>query len=650
MSFTWPAGTPAASSFGPHSAAGADSSRSAMAARSATRFSTRSVLVAKRGSAASPAAPIASHSSANWWSVPTAMTTRAVGGVEGLVGRDAGVGVAHPAGGHARGGLGGRLVHQRGQQAGQQVQLDRLPPTGAVAVAQRGQDARGGEQAGDHVHQRHAHLLRLAVGGAGHAHQPADGLEQQVVAGHGGARSRAEPGHGARDQPRVDRRQRRVVQPQPLHDAGAEVLHHHVGALGQLAGHGKVGVVGQVQRHAVLAPVHRQEVGGGAVGRVGRPQPRVSSPRPGRSTLSTVAPWSARSIVASGAARTREKSRTSRSPSGVSAMRPDGFRRRGTSIQRGMPTDTTVPAITLNDGVEIPQLGFGVFQIPPDETVEATLRAFQTGYRHIDTAAAYRNEAEVGQAFRASGLDRDEVFITTKCFNDSHGYEQAKHAFQDSIDRLELEFVDLYLIHWPVPSQDKYVETWKAFIELKEQGLIRSIGVSNFQPAHLQPDRRRDRRDAVGQPDRAAPALPAGRPAARARRPRHRDRGVEPAGPGRRARRPGADRDRRGARQDHRPGRAALAHPAGQRGLPQVGHARARSRRTSTSSTSTCPTTRWSGSRRSTPASARARTRTRSCGPRSTGLSRGPPPRRPARPGPAAARSGRARHSRSQGR
>ena len=166
-------------------------------------------------------------------------------------------------------------------------------------------------------------------------------------------------------------------------------------------------------------------------------------------------------------------------------MRRDGFRRRGTSMQREMPTDTTVPAVTLNDGVEIPQLGFGVFQIPPEETVEATLRAFQTGYRHIDTAAAYRNEAEVGQAFRASGLDREDVFITTKCFNDSHGYEQAKNAFQDSLDRLELEYVDLYLIHWPVPSQDKYVETWKTFIELQEQGLIRSIGVSNFQPEHL---------------------------------------------------------------------------------------------------------------------------------------------------------------------
>ena len=148
------------------------------------------------------------------------------------------------------------------------------------------------------------------------------------------------------------------------------------------------------------------------------------------------------------------------------------------------PTDT-VPKVTLRDGVDIPQLGFGVFQVPPEDTAEVTTRALLAGYRHIDTAAAYRNEAAVGQAFRASGLDRDEVFITTKCFNDNHGYEQARKAFQDSLEKLELDFVDLYLIHWPVPSQDKYVETWKAFIELQEEGLVRSIGVSNFQPDHL---------------------------------------------------------------------------------------------------------------------------------------------------------------------
>ncbi|HEY1357777.1 MAG TPA: aldo/keto reductase [Thermoleophilaceae bacterium] len=135
--------------------------------------------------------------------------------------------------------------------------------------------------------------------------------------------------------------------------------------------------------------------------------------------------------------------------------------------------------------MEIPQLGFGVFQVPPEDTAEVTTKALAAGYRHIDTAAAYQNEAGVGQAFRASGLDRDEVFITTKCFNDDHGYENAKQAFKNSLDRLELEFVDLYLIHWPVPSQDKYVETWRAFIDLQKEGVVRSIGVSNFQPAHL---------------------------------------------------------------------------------------------------------------------------------------------------------------------
>jgi 2,5-diketo-D-gluconate reductase A len=144
-----------------------------------------------------------------------------------------------------------------------------------------------------------------------------------------------------------------------------------------------------------------------------------------------------------------------------------------------------VPAIALRDGNEIPQLGFGVFQVPPEETADVTTRALEVGYRHIDTASAYRNEAGVGQALRASGLDRDEVFVTTKCFNTEQGHEQAWNAIRKSLDRLELDFVDLYLIHWPVPSQGLYVETWKAFIEMQEQGLARSIGVSNFQPAHL---------------------------------------------------------------------------------------------------------------------------------------------------------------------
>jgi 2,5-diketo-D-gluconate reductase A len=149
-------------------------------------------------------------------------------------------------------------------------------------------------------------------------------------------------------------------------------------------------------------------------------------------------------------------------------------------------TETKVPETTLNDGAEIPQLGFGVFQIPPEQTAETVTRAFETGYRHIDTAAAYRNEAEVGQAFRASGLDRDQVFITTKCFTDSHGYDEATRALKESLARLELDHVDLYLIHWPVPAHDRYVATWQAFIDLRREGLVRSIGVSNFQPHHLE--------------------------------------------------------------------------------------------------------------------------------------------------------------------
>ncbi|MGI8593532.1 MAG: aldo/keto reductase [Solirubrobacteraceae bacterium] len=145
-----------------------------------------------------------------------------------------------------------------------------------------------------------------------------------------------------------------------------------------------------------------------------------------------------------------------------------------------------VPNVPLSSGGAIPQLGFGVFLVPPEDTAEIATRALLTGYRHIDTAAAYDNEAGVGQALRASGLDRGDVFITTKCFNDHHGYEQAKQAFKDSLDRLEVDYVDLYLIHWPVPAHDKYVETWRAFIELQADGLVRTIGVSNFQPAHLE--------------------------------------------------------------------------------------------------------------------------------------------------------------------
>ncbi len=147
---------------------------------------------------------------------------------------------------------------------------------------------------------------------------------------------------------------------------------------------------------------------------------------------------------------------------------------------------TQVPPISLRGDVDIPQLGFGVFQVPPGDTAQVVTRAFETGYRHIDTAAAYANESGVGEALRAADLPREEVFITTKCFNDDHGYDEATKALSTSLERLGLDFVDLYLIHWPVPSRDRYVDTWKAFVELRAQGLIRAIGVSNFQAPHLE--------------------------------------------------------------------------------------------------------------------------------------------------------------------
>ncbi len=148
-----------------------------------------------------------------------------------------------------------------------------------------------------------------------------------------------------------------------------------------------------------------------------------------------------------------------------------------------MPSD--IPTIPLGDGVDIPQFGLGVFQVPPEDTTENVTHAIEAGYRHIDTAKAYRNEAEVGQAVRASGRPREDFFITTKCFNSDHGYDQATRALKTSLGQLEMEHVDLYLIHWPVPSQDLYVETWQALIDVQKAGLVRSIGVSNFQPDHL---------------------------------------------------------------------------------------------------------------------------------------------------------------------
>jgi diketogulonate reductase-like aldo/keto reductase len=145
-----------------------------------------------------------------------------------------------------------------------------------------------------------------------------------------------------------------------------------------------------------------------------------------------------------------------------------------------------VPSFELNDGNNIPQLGFGVFQVDPEETTEAVLHALQTGYRLIDTAAMYGNEAEVAQAIARSGLERNEVFITTKVWNDAQGRDRTGRAFERSLERLSTDWVDLYLIHWPAPAQDTYVETWETMCRLHEEGRARSIGVSNFLPEHIE--------------------------------------------------------------------------------------------------------------------------------------------------------------------
>ncbi|MFH5821471.1 aldo/keto reductase [Georgenia sp. AZ-5] len=145
----------------------------------------------------------------------------------------------------------------------------------------------------------------------------------------------------------------------------------------------------------------------------------------------------------------------------------------------------TVPNITLNNGVQIPQVGFGVFQVPEDSTQATVEAAIEVGYRHIDTAAAYYNEAGVGAAIKAVGLPREELFVTTKLRNGDQGYDSALRAFDDSRRALGLDVVDLYLVHWPVPSKDLYVETWRAFEKLLADGAVRAIGVSNFLPEHL---------------------------------------------------------------------------------------------------------------------------------------------------------------------
>ncbi|KAB2770800.1 aldo/keto reductase [Brucella anthropi] len=146
----------------------------------------------------------------------------------------------------------------------------------------------------------------------------------------------------------------------------------------------------------------------------------------------------------------------------------------------------TVPTVKLNDGNHIPQLGYGVWQVGNDEAVTAVSEALKAGYRHIDTAAIYGNEEGVGKAIKSSGIERGDIYLTTKLWNGEQGYESTLKAFDASLKKLGTDYVDLYLIHWPMPSKDLFMETWRAFLKLKEEGRAKSIGVSNFRTADLE--------------------------------------------------------------------------------------------------------------------------------------------------------------------
>lgn len=143
------------------------------------------------------------------------------------------------------------------------------------------------------------------------------------------------------------------------------------------------------------------------------------------------------------------------------------------------------PTLFFHDGCSIPQLGFGVWQVANDEAASVVGEAIRAGYRSIDTAMIYRNEEGVGEAVRASSVPRESLFVTTKLWNDDQGYDETLRAFDASLKRLGLDFVDLYLIHWPAPQRGAYVETWRAFLKLKEAGRVKSVGVSNFTIANL---------------------------------------------------------------------------------------------------------------------------------------------------------------------
>ena len=234
---------------------------------------------------------------------------------------------------------------------------------------------------------------------------------------------------------------------------------------------------------------------------------------------------------------------------------------------------TSIPDIRLNNGQAIPQFGFGVFQIEPKDTAAAVSTALEAGYRHIDTAEMYGNEAEVGEAIARSGLDRGEVFVTSKLSNDAHEPDDARQAFEGTLKALGTEYVDLFLIHWPLPTRydGDYVQTWRTLEEFYREGRARSIGVSNFQPHHLR--RLHGETEIIPAVNQIEMHPYLTQDEVRLLRgASDRGRGLVTAGEGGRPRRPDHPVDRRAGRQDPGSSRAALAHPAGRHRVPQVDH------------------------------------------------------------------------------
>ena len=231
-----------------------------------------------------------------------------------------------------------------------------------------------------------------------------------------------------------------------------------------------------------------------------------------------------------------------------------------------------IPSLTLHDGVEVPQLGFGVFQVPPEDTQQVVEEALAAGYRHIDTAAAYRNEKGVGAAIAASGIPRDEVFVTTKLWNSQQGFDSTLEAIEKSLGRLGMERVDLYLIHWPAPPQDLFVETWKAFERIRGEGRSRTIGVSNFRIEDLERlERETETVPTVNQVELHPRFQQA------ELRAWHAEHGIateawSPLGQGHLLDEERDRRDRRAPRPHAGAGDPALAPAARQRRHPQVGH------------------------------------------------------------------------------